>query len=327
MLNLLSLLLPIASAAPVTLSAAEVARHDSAEDCWLILEGVVYDVTTFLPAHPGGDAMLRGCGKDATWFFQQRSRGEGHSRAASEMSAQLALGALGESVDVAGIEREAVHPHDVRLEGSRVGLFPSAGVGPARSVALRVGHQLSTDGDLPSGIGVQLGYSFGWLDLLVSDYRAPGLGAVELKLSPLHQQRGAPLSIGLSGGGGFAAEADAPAVFGQLVVERGFLERRLAARANGTAATSPGVEGSAAASAGVGVEFRPLPIHSVFVEVQTPFADPAALIWAAGARLHTRGHAFSLYVASTPALSPWELAGPAPAALAIGGAFERAFRL
>jgi len=326
-LNLLSLLLPVAGAAPVTLSAAEVARHDSAEDCWLILEDVVYDITPFVAAHPGGDVMLRGCGKDATWFFQERGDGGGHSQAASEMTARFALGGLGESVEVEGIAREAVHPHDVRLEGSRVGLFPSAGVGPARSVALRVGHQISTDADLPSGIGVQLGYSLGWLDLLVSDYRAPGLGAVEVKVSPLHQQRGAPLSVGLSGGGGFAAAADAPAVFGQLVVERAWLDRRLTARANGTAATSPGVDDSAAASAGVGVELRPLPIHSVFAEVQTPFADPSALVWAAGARLHTRGHAFSLYVSSTPVLSPWELAGPTPAALAVGGAFERAFRL
>ncbi|RMJ27865.1 mitochondrial cytochrome b2 [Aspergillus sp. HF37] len=47
--------------------AAEVANHSSPESCWVILYGKVYDVTDFLPDHPGGSkVILKLAGKDAT---------------------------------------------------------------------------------------------------------------------------------------------------------------------------------------------------------------------------------------------------------------------
>ena len=36
------------------LSRAEIARHRTSESCWVIIRDQVYDVTTFLPDHPGG---------------------------------------------------------------------------------------------------------------------------------------------------------------------------------------------------------------------------------------------------------------------------------
>ena len=35
------------------LSGKEVAEHNSREDCWVIIHGRAYDVTEFLPEHPG----------------------------------------------------------------------------------------------------------------------------------------------------------------------------------------------------------------------------------------------------------------------------------
>jgi hypothetical protein len=32
---------------------AEVGKHNSAHDCWLVIHGYVYDVTSFLASHPG----------------------------------------------------------------------------------------------------------------------------------------------------------------------------------------------------------------------------------------------------------------------------------
>ena len=48
-------------------SADEVAQHNSADSCWVVLYGSVYDVTSFIPEHPGGSKIiLQLAGKDAT---------------------------------------------------------------------------------------------------------------------------------------------------------------------------------------------------------------------------------------------------------------------
>lgn len=45
----------------------EVQQHRSAESCWVVLYGNVYDVTSFLPDHPGGSKIiLQLAGTDAT---------------------------------------------------------------------------------------------------------------------------------------------------------------------------------------------------------------------------------------------------------------------
>ncbi|KAL1987551.1 hypothetical protein VTN96DRAFT_3478 [Rasamsonia emersonii] len=50
-----------------TYDAAEVAKHNTPDSCWVILYGKVYDVTDFLSSHPGGaKVILKLAGKDAT---------------------------------------------------------------------------------------------------------------------------------------------------------------------------------------------------------------------------------------------------------------------
>ncbi|MBD3328822.1 cytochrome b5 domain-containing protein [Candidatus Peregrinibacteria bacterium] len=49
-----------------TYTLAEVAENDSEESCWIVIDGKVYDSTPFIGDHPGGDAILKGCGKDHT---------------------------------------------------------------------------------------------------------------------------------------------------------------------------------------------------------------------------------------------------------------------
>ncbi|KAL7925062.1 FMN-dependent dehydrogenase domain-containing protein [Trichoderma austrokoningii] len=50
--------------------AAEVAKHNTADSCWVILYGNVYDVTDFLSSHPGGSkVILQLAGQDATEEF------------------------------------------------------------------------------------------------------------------------------------------------------------------------------------------------------------------------------------------------------------------
>jgi succinate dehydrogenase/fumarate reductase flavoprotein subunit/predicted heme/steroid binding protein len=53
-----------------TFTAADVAKHNKKDDCWVIVDGQVLDVTSFLPDHPGGEkAILLYAGRDATEEF------------------------------------------------------------------------------------------------------------------------------------------------------------------------------------------------------------------------------------------------------------------
>jgi isopentenyl diphosphate isomerase/L-lactate dehydrogenase-like FMN-dependent dehydrogenase len=58
---------PPNSSTHFTLTSRPVAKHATPESCWVVLYGNVYDVTDFLPHHPGGSKIiLQLAGKDAT---------------------------------------------------------------------------------------------------------------------------------------------------------------------------------------------------------------------------------------------------------------------
>ncbi len=76
---------------------AEVATHNHKDDCWLVMEGVVYEVTPYVQSgfHPGKEAILMGCGKDATELFNNRPNGSGaHSENARKMLQKYYKGLL-----------------------------------------------------------------------------------------------------------------------------------------------------------------------------------------------------------------------------------------
>lgn len=64
---------------PVTvaaLTAAEVAKHASAADCWSVVSGKVYDLTSYVNSHPGGSGAISAlCGKDGTQAFSGQHGG------------------------------------------------------------------------------------------------------------------------------------------------------------------------------------------------------------------------------------------------------------
>lgn len=51
-------------------SATEVASHNSGADCWTSINGNVYDLTSWIVEHPGGEgAILQLCGTDGSDEF------------------------------------------------------------------------------------------------------------------------------------------------------------------------------------------------------------------------------------------------------------------
>ncbi|EGG19896.1 delta 5 fatty acid desaturase [Cavenderia fasciculata] len=52
-------------------SWSELAKHNTAEDCWVAVDGKVYDVTKWVNQHPGGsDIILYSSGRDVTNLFE-----------------------------------------------------------------------------------------------------------------------------------------------------------------------------------------------------------------------------------------------------------------
>ncbi len=76
-------------------SLAEVADHDSADSCWKVIDGVVYDFTDYYPDHPTADEVfLRWCGREASEAWHDKGGGRGHSPRAEGMLEDYRIGIL-----------------------------------------------------------------------------------------------------------------------------------------------------------------------------------------------------------------------------------------
>lgn len=74
---------------------ADVANHATRKSCYVSYKGKVYDITTFMPDHPGGDdIILEWAGKDIGQIMADPSS-HVHSRSAYEMMDEYLVGELG----------------------------------------------------------------------------------------------------------------------------------------------------------------------------------------------------------------------------------------
>ncbi|CAM8979302.1 unnamed protein product [Rhodiola kirilowii] len=75
----------------------EVSQHDKFNDCWIVIHRKVYDVTTFLTEHPGGQEIILGCtGRDATREFEESD----HSEEAKKLKEKYYIGEIDSSSNV-----------------------------------------------------------------------------------------------------------------------------------------------------------------------------------------------------------------------------------
>jgi cytochrome b involved in lipid metabolism len=59
------------------IAVAEVLKHNTAADCWSVVNGNVYDLTSYLSTHAGGEGVIKAiCGKDGTKAFSGQHSGE-----------------------------------------------------------------------------------------------------------------------------------------------------------------------------------------------------------------------------------------------------------
>lgn len=86
---------PIPSQAQTTIKISDVAMHAKETDCWVIVNDKVYNITSYLPNHPGGpDKIIPLCGKDATSAFNTRGGQGPHSPKAEQTLQSYYVGNL-----------------------------------------------------------------------------------------------------------------------------------------------------------------------------------------------------------------------------------------
>lgn len=76
-----------------TYALAEVQKHATKGDCWMVMDSVVYDMSSY-KTHPGGEIIWNGCGKDATALFETRPDGSSHSDRARTKREEFKIGIL-----------------------------------------------------------------------------------------------------------------------------------------------------------------------------------------------------------------------------------------
>ena len=77
----------------IVYTLSEVSTHSTSDNCWMVLDGVVYDFTSYISnaQHPGGKTILKECGRDGTFLFRNDPP---HSQQAEFLLPDYAIGRL-----------------------------------------------------------------------------------------------------------------------------------------------------------------------------------------------------------------------------------------
>jgi cytochrome b involved in lipid metabolism len=80
----------------IVLNIEEVSKHNNPNDCWTVINNEVYNLTSYLKSHPGGEPnILRLCGIDGSSLFASQHGNEGSP---NRQLSNLVIGNLGETI-------------------------------------------------------------------------------------------------------------------------------------------------------------------------------------------------------------------------------------
>jgi cytochrome b involved in lipid metabolism len=115
----------------VTLSNAEIRNHNSKSDCWSIINGNVYNLTSYVSRHPGGQSVIANiCGKDGSSAFTNQHNNQGRP---NNVLSGFLLGAVGSTI-TADAGQKAIAP-------------PAAGAGYESDEESGEGYEEGSDND------------------------------------------------------------------------------------------------------------------------------------------------------------------------------------
>ena len=85
----------LAVAAEKVYAKADLAKHATADNCWMAIRGNVYDLSAYLPEHPSRPELVQPwCGKEATEAYNTKTKGRPHAPYADELLAKYKIGKL-----------------------------------------------------------------------------------------------------------------------------------------------------------------------------------------------------------------------------------------
>jgi len=81
---------------PKMFSLEEISTHNTVSNCYMVVSGLVYDISNYSTDHPGGEPSIASfCGKEATQAFNTMGgKGKSHSLSAKDLLESKNIGVL-----------------------------------------------------------------------------------------------------------------------------------------------------------------------------------------------------------------------------------------